>query len=82
VFRIHAARDPELNRRYAALHARTVDGIAEVLTSISKQGAEGLPFPPPQLAELVLAIEAGVALEQPAGPDALGGPGAPSTATR
>ena len=29
-FRIHAARDPELNRRYAALHARTVDVPAMV----------------------------------------------------
>ena len=76
-FRIHAGRDAELNRRYAALHARTVDGVAEVLASVSAGGAEGLPFPPRQLAELVLAIEAGVALEQLVSPDALGGPGLP-----
>jgi AcrR family transcriptional regulator len=76
-FRVHAARDPELNRRYAALHARTVDGIAGVLASISEGGAEGLPFPPRELAELMLAIEAGVALEQLANPDALGGAGVP-----
>jgi AcrR family transcriptional regulator len=74
-FRVHAARDPGLNRRYAALHARTVDGVAQVLASVS--GAEGLPAPPRQLAELVLAIEAGLALEQLANPDALGGPGVP-----
>ena len=62
-FRIHAARDPELNRRYAALHARTVDGLAQVLAD--QQGAgETLPSPPRQLAELVLAIETGLALEQ------------------
>ncbi|HLN68052.1 MAG TPA: helix-turn-helix domain-containing protein [Streptosporangiaceae bacterium] len=76
-FRIHAARDPELNRRYAALHARTVGGIAQMLASIGERGAEGLPFPPRQLAELVLAIETGLALELEAAPDALGGPGLP-----
>jgi AcrR family transcriptional regulator len=76
-FRIYAARDPELNRRYAALHARTVDGVAAIMASISAGGAEGLPFLPRQLAELVLAIETGVALEQLVSPDALGGPGMP-----
>ena len=73
-FRIHAGRDPELNRRYAAVHARTVEGVARVLASISEQGGESLPFPPRQLAELMLAIETGIALEQLASPDALGGP--------
>jgi AcrR family transcriptional regulator len=76
-FRIHAARDPELNRRYAALHARTVEGIARVLVTISAGGGETLPSPPRQLAELLLAIEAGLALEQSANPDALGGPRLP-----
>jgi len=76
-FRIHAARDPELNRRYAALHARTVDGVAQVIAAVSKEGAEGLPFPPRQLAELMLTIETGRALEQIANLDALGGPGLP-----
>jgi len=76
-FRIHAARDPGLNRRYAALHARTVDGVAQVLAAVSKEGAEGLPFPPRQLAELMLTIETGRALEQIANLDALGGPDLP-----
>jgi len=76
-FRVHAARDPELNRRYAALHARTVDGVARVLAAVSKEGAEGLPFPPRQLAELMLTIETGRALEQIANLDALGGPDLP-----
>ncbi len=76
-FRIHAARDPELNRRYAAVHARTVEGIARALVTISEGGGETLPFPPRQLAELLLAIEAGLALEQSANPDALGGPQLP-----
>ena len=76
-FRIHAARDPELNRRYAALHARTVEGIAGMLALISERGAEHLPFPTRQLAELVLAVETGLALEQQADPGALGGPDLP-----
>jgi AcrR family transcriptional regulator len=76
-FRIHAARDPELNRRYAALHARAVEGIARALVSISEGPGETLPSPPLQVAELVLAIEAGLALEQSANPDALGGPDLP-----
>jgi AcrR family transcriptional regulator len=76
-FRIHAARDPELNRRYAALHARTVEGIAAMMALISERGAEHLPFPPRQLAELVLAVETGLALEQQADPGALGGPDLP-----
>jgi len=77
-FRIHAGRDPELNRRYAALHARTIDGVAQILTSVSPGGAQALPVPPRQLAELVLALETGVALEQLASPDALGGPALPA----
>ena len=76
-FRIHAARDPELNRRYAALHARTIAGIAQTLVVISKGGEESLPFPPRRLAELLLAVEAGLALEQQADPDAFGGPDLP-----
>jgi AcrR family transcriptional regulator len=76
-FRIHVARDPELNRRYAALHARTVEGLARTLTVISEGGEQSLPFPPRQLAELLLAVENGLALEQQANPDALGGPDLP-----
>jgi AcrR family transcriptional regulator len=77
-FRIHAARDPELNRRYAALHARTIEGIARTLIMISARDKPGLPLPPRQLAELLLAVEAGLALEQAADPDALGGPDLPA----
>jgi AcrR family transcriptional regulator len=76
-FRVHVARDADLNRRYAALHARTVEGLARTLTVISEGGEQGLPFPPRQLAELLLAVENGLALEQLANPDALGGPDLP-----
>jgi len=76
-FRIHAGRFPLLNGRYAALHARAVDGVAQVIASVSREGADGLPFPPRQLAEFILAVETGVALERLASPDALGGPDLP-----
>ena len=46
-FRVHAARDPELNRRYAALHARAVNGVARTFTAVSKDGAtDPAPAPP------------------------------------
>jgi hypothetical protein len=56
------------------LHARTLDGVAQMFAEISKENAGDLPFPPRQLAELWLAIETGRALEQITDPDALSGP--------
>jgi AcrR family transcriptional regulator len=72
-FRVHAARDPGLNERYAALHARTVDGIAHLFTQVYERAAEQPPLPPRQLAEALLAIDTGVALEHAANPNALKG---------
>jgi AcrR family transcriptional regulator len=72
-FRVHAARDPELNRRYAALHARTVDGVAQTFVQVSKEDTKDFPVPPRQLAGLWLTIETGRALEQIADPHALNG---------
>jgi AcrR family transcriptional regulator len=77
-FRLHAARDPELSRRYAQAHARTVDGLARVLESFAGRSGHDLAVPARQLAELVLAIEVGVALEQLADPDAVGFPQLPA----
>ena len=70
-FRVHAARDPQLSRRYAAAHARTVDGIAGVLASIAERNGRALAVPVRQLAELLLAIETGLALERLADPGAV-----------
>ena len=70
-FRVHAARDPQLSRRYAAAHARTVDGIAGVLASIAERNGRALAVPVRRLAELLLAIETGLALEQLADPGAV-----------
>jgi len=33
-FRVHAARNPELNRRYGEVHERTVAGVAGVVARI------------------------------------------------
>jgi AcrR family transcriptional regulator len=70
-FRVHAARDPGLSRRYAVAHARTVDGIAGVLASIAERNGHALAVPARQLAELLLAIETGLALEHLANPSAV-----------
>jgi AcrR family transcriptional regulator len=57
-FRVHAARDPELARRYAKAHAHTIDGVAPA-------------FPLRTIAELILAVGSGTVLERLADPDAL-----------
>jgi AcrR family transcriptional regulator len=73
-FRVHAARDPELSRRYAAAHARTVDGVAEAMTTAAVTDGREPAVSSRQLAELALALSTGTTLEQAANPDALGGP--------
>ena len=70
-FRVHAARDPELSRRYAAVHAATVDGLASAVASAAERDGRVLAVPPRRLAELLLAVETGVALEQLADPGAV-----------
>jgi AcrR family transcriptional regulator len=73
-FRVHAARDPELSRRYAAAHARTLDGVAAVLATVAAANGRDPAVSPQKLAELALALSVGTTLEQAANPDALGGP--------
>ncbi len=77
-FRVHAARDPELSRRYAAAHARTVDGLTSVVASLAERNGHALAVPARQLAELLLAIETGITLEQLASPHAAGFPELPA----
>jgi AcrR family transcriptional regulator len=69
-FRVHAARDPELRRRYAALHARTVVGMERAITTVYERTGQTPPLPPAALAQLVVAVGAGARLEQAAEPDA------------
>ena len=70
-FRAHAAREPALRRRYAELHARTVDGLAVLLGRMHEQADTEPRVPVRVLAELVLAIGSGSALERVADPGAL-----------
>jgi AcrR family transcriptional regulator len=62
-FRLHAARVPEVNERYAVLHARACAGVARVLKRA--YAAEGMkpPAAPKHLAALVIACGAGITLE-------------------
>jgi AcrR family transcriptional regulator len=68
-FRVHAARDPDLSRRYAALHARTRQALAEVITELYRRAGQPPPFPPAEMAQMILAIEAGIRLEQAGEPE-------------
>jgi AcrR family transcriptional regulator len=74
-FRVHAARDPDLSRRYAVLHARTRQALAEVITGIYRRAGQPPPFPAQDMAQMILTAEAGIRLEQAAEPE---GPEAPA----
>lgn len=63
-FRVHAARDPDLNRRYGEVHERTVAGVAGVVARIYDGAGEALPLPAPELARMLLTVGAGARLEQ------------------
>ena len=71
-FRVHAARDPDLSRRYSALHACTRQALAGVITDVYRRTGQPPPLPPEEMAQLILTVEAGIRLEQaadPAGPE-------------
>lgn len=70
-FRVAAARDTELNARYAQLHARTVDHLAAALEHASARSGAPLPQASRALAEFILAVDHGTTLERAAEPDAL-----------
>ena len=78
-FRVHAARDPELARRYAAAHDRTRQGLAGVITEVYRRAGQPPPFPPDQMALMILTVEAGIRLEQAADPE---GPDSPAAFER
>ncbi len=71
-FRVHAARDPDLARRFAALHARTRQGLAGVITGLYERAGQPPPLPPEEMAQMILTIESGIRLEQAADPDVSG----------
>ncbi len=63
-FRVHAARNPDLNRRYAEVHERTVAGVAGVVARIYDRAGKALPLPASELARMLLTVGAGARLEQ------------------
>jgi AcrR family transcriptional regulator len=67
-FRVHAARDPELGRRYAAVHQRTLAGMERAVTGLYQRAGQAPPLPPADLARLLVAVGAGARLEQAAEP--------------
>jgi AcrR family transcriptional regulator len=69
-FRLHAARVPELNRRYAQLHEYTIDRLASVYARLHERAGTTPRFPPRVLAQLSLAISRGAFLEELADPGA------------
>jgi AcrR family transcriptional regulator len=75
-FRVHAARDPELSGRYAALHARTRQGLAGVIAGVYRRAGQPPPFPPQEMAQMILTVEVGIRLEQATDPDGCAAPGA------
>jgi AcrR family transcriptional regulator len=68
-FRVHAARDPALNRRYVAAHARTTQALTGVIADLYRRAGQPPPAPPGQLAQLILTFAVGSRLEQAAQPD-------------
>ena len=67
-FRLHAARVPELNRRYAELHERTLDGLASVYARLHERAGSRPRYPVRVLAQLTMAVSRGAFLERLADP--------------
>ena len=67
-FRVHAVRDPELARRYADAHQRTLAGAERVVAGLYQRAGEQPPLPPADLARLLVAIDTGARLEEAAAP--------------
>jgi AcrR family transcriptional regulator len=70
-FRAHASYDPALNARYAALHARTVEHLAETLDRICRRAGVEPTVIARTMAEFLLAVANGTKLERTASSDAL-----------
>jgi AcrR family transcriptional regulator len=70
-FRLVAARDPELNARYAALHALTVERLGATLSGLYERAGETPAVAVTTLARFLLAVGVGVTLERTVDPSAL-----------
>jgi AcrR family transcriptional regulator len=70
-FRTTAGRDRALNRRYGALHQRTVDSLASLLRRLHEREGVEPAFALQTMAEFILALGPGVSLERWVNPSAL-----------
>jgi AcrR family transcriptional regulator len=73
-FRVHAARVPDLNRRYAELHERTINGLAAVVARLHERAGTEPRYAARVIAEMVLGINVGAFLEQLVSPPAVDPP--------
>jgi AcrR family transcriptional regulator len=70
-FRVLATHDPELNRRYAAIHEQTVVRLTAVLDQVLEGVEVVTPVPRRALAELIIAMAPAISLERAVNPRAL-----------
>lgn len=63
-FRVHAARNPQLLERYAELHARTLDGIEDVLREVLRADEVPAGLALRDIAQAIFAAGNGATLEQ------------------
>jgi AcrR family transcriptional regulator len=70
-FRTVALRDPDLSRRYAAAHRRTVELLAGIMERLHTRAGLRPVLAPRSIAEAILALGVGITLERAADPGAL-----------
>ncbi len=70
-FRSLAMRDPTVNRRYAEAHERTVTRLTSVLAGLHERAGRSPAVSPRTMAQLILALGAGLTLERAADATAL-----------
>ena len=70
-FRMVAARDPDLNARYATLHRQTRERLASVLRRLHDGVSLEPMLPVESMAEFILAVGVGTTVERAADPAAL-----------
>jgi AcrR family transcriptional regulator len=63
-FRVVAARDPQLNARYARVHDVTIKGVSQMLAAMYAQAGIDPPLPLPALARAALGMDTGAFLEE------------------
>jgi AcrR family transcriptional regulator len=66
-FRVAAAREPEVNARYAALHERTLEHFGETVRRVLERDGLAPVYPAQVFADVILALATGRVLEEAAG---------------